>query len=139
MTWSITLLYWLAVTLGADNGIPPCIFKGLISVESSWQIDAVGAAGEIGLGQLSRHEWESYNVNPWDPHENLSTTAKIIGKYYRRYGSWDTALAAYNAGEGAVARYGGPPPYVRGYLAMVRERGLAGRWGSECSAGWPTP
>jgi soluble lytic murein transglycosylase-like protein len=113
--------------------------KGLISVESNWTPNAVGAAGEIGLGQLSYHEWSRFTSTPFRVEDNLHATAHVLGELYGKYGSWELTLAAYNGGEGALARYGGPPPYVRGYLSMVRAAGLAGRWRDECSAGWPTP
>ena len=63
-------------------------------------------------------------VDPFDPYQNLDGGARYLRQQYEEFGTWRLALAAYNAGPGAVQRYGGVPPYreTRNYVRVV--------WGS---------
>jgi hypothetical protein len=58
---------------------------------------------------------------PWDPRTNVFRGAQMLADLYARFHSWDLALAAYNAGPGAVIEYGGIPPYreTRDYVIIV--------------------
>ena len=63
-------------------------------------------------------------VNPRDPYQNLDGGARYLREQYETFGSWRLALAAYNAGPGAVQQHGGVPPYreTRNYVRVI--------WGS---------
>jgi soluble lytic murein transglycosylase-like protein len=63
-------------------------------------------------------------VDPRDPEQNLEGGARYLRTQYDRFGSWRLALAAYNAGPGAVEKHGGVPPYreTQGYVRAIMGR-----------------
>jgi len=93
------------------TGVPPNILFALVMVESGGDPYAVSPAGAVGWTQLLPSTARALGVNPWDPWENLLGGARYLRQQYERFGRWDLALAAYNAGPGAVEKYGGIPPY----------------------------
>jgi len=96
-------------------GIPPELFFALITQESAWDHKAVSHAGAIGLTQVMPFNIKAmgYDVNSFinSPESQLEAGARYLSAQYKRFGRWDFALAAYNAGPGAVRKYGGVPPY----------------------------
>ena len=116
--------------LAAEFGVPAKLAHALIAVESNYRADAVSAKGAMGLMQLMPGTARQYAVSdPFDPTQNLSAGLQHLKALLDRFDNHTaTALAAYNAGEGAVARYGGIPPfretqdYVRRILARVRQK-----------------
>lgn len=103
------------------------LLVALIAVESSWRVRAVSSAGAIGLGQLMPQTAASLGVDPRDPQANIHGVAVHLRGLLARYGGLNRqrryafALAAYNAGAGAVDRFGGIPPYpeTRAYVTRV--------------------
>jgi hypothetical protein len=94
-------------------GIDPDIFCRMIAAESSWNPEAVSPVGAMGLGQLMPGTAEMLGVSdPFDPHQNLDGAARYLAAQFRRFGTYRLALAAYNAGPGAVSRHRGVPPYA---------------------------
>lgn len=93
------------------HGIPEGVFKRMIEQESRWKPDARSPAGAKGLGQLMPATAKRLGVDPNDPYENLDGAARYLVEQFRRFKNWRIALAAYNAGPTAVARYGGVPPF----------------------------
>jgi soluble lytic murein transglycosylase-like protein len=93
------------------HGIPEEIFLRLVHQESRWNPSAVSSAGARGLAQLMPDTAQLLGVNPDDPSQNLDGGARYLRMMYDRFGSWRLALAAYNAGPGAVEQHGGIPPY----------------------------
>jgi soluble lytic murein transglycosylase-like protein len=92
----------------------PRFVVALIVVESGFQPRVVSRAGAIGLGQLMPGTADALGVDPWDPVQNVYGTIRYLRGNLDRFG-WQKAhlaLAAYNAGRGAVARYDGIPPYA---------------------------
>jgi len=93
-------------------GIPEGLFLNLVRAESNFNPQAVSPKGAMGLCQLMPQTAKELGVkNPFDVDENLNAGAKYLKRLYKKYKDWKLALAAYNAGEGAVDRYRGIPPY----------------------------
>ena len=94
------IYYPEAVSIADELGIPANIFTGMIEKESGWNPRAVGSSGDIGLGQLTPviYKSDQYKTNPWNPIDNLRTSAKFLRDEFNRLGSWRDALAAYNSG-----------------------------------------
>ncbi|MGB6987072.1 MAG: transglycosylase SLT domain-containing protein [Candidatus Aquilonibacter sp.] len=109
------------------QGLDARLLVALIAVESSWHDNAVSSAGARGLGQLMPATAAGLGVDPNDPLENIHGVAVHLRGLLARYANLDRddcyidALAAYNAGAGAVDRYGGVPPYpeTRAYVRAV--------------------
>jgi soluble lytic murein transglycosylase-like protein len=101
----------MASAAARKYGIPEDLFKKLVQQESNWNPRARSHAGAIGLAQLMPFTAKLLGVNPHDPKQNLEGGARYLKQQYRKFGSWRLALAAYNAGPGAVKKYGGIPPY----------------------------
>lgn len=103
-------------------GLNESIFCRMIEVESGWDPNAMSPVGAMGLGQLMPGTAFELGVDdPFDPQQNLAGAAKYLAKQYKRFGSYLLALAAYNAGPGAVSRHGGVPPYreTRRYVRKI--------------------
>ena len=90
--------------------------------ESRYCVDARSPKGALGLGQLLPGTAAELRVDPLDPDQNLLGSARYLRRQYDTFGSWELALAAYNAGPGAVSRYGGVPPFAetRRYVGEVK-------------------
>jgi hypothetical protein len=116
----------LAETAARRHGLDPALVMAVAQVESGLQPAAVSPKGAQGLMQLMPATAASLGVSdPFDPAQNLDGGARHLGSLLQRYdGDLKRALAAYNAGEGAVARHGGIPPYpeTRGYVKSVLSR-----------------
>ena len=96
------------------NHVDPQLVRAVIRIESGGDPSAVSSAGAMGLMQLMPGTAQAYGVlNPWDPAQNVAGGAKHLSDLLREYkGNVSLALAAYNAGSGAVAQYKGIPPYA---------------------------
>jgi soluble lytic murein transglycosylase-like protein len=113
----------------ARNGIDPALLTGLIRQESGFDPNAVSSAGAVGLTQLMPSTAQALGVaDPRDPAQSIEAGARYLREQLDRFGGDATkALAAYNAGPGAVERFGGVPPYsetqqyVRNVLSYARQ------------------
>jgi murein DD-endopeptidase MepM/ murein hydrolase activator NlpD len=104
---------------------------GLLQTESGWNPRAVSEAGALGLGQLMPETARQLGVtDPFDPAQNIDGSARYLAEQYRSFGSYELAAAAYNAGPGAVRRYGGIPPYAQTQAYVPRVKALAQQFGS---------
>lgn len=117
----------------SQEGVPGHLLEALVAVESNFNPKATSHAGAMGLTQLMPKTAKSLGVaDPYDPVQNLQGGARYLGQMLRQFGSTELALAAYNAGPGAVQRHGGIPPfeetqnYVRKVTSLAAQLGGAG-------------
>ena len=116
--------------LAGQFGVPLKLAHALVRVESNYQPDARSPKGAMGLMQLMPALAKHYSVlDPFDPEQNLTAGLQHLKTLLDRFGDdTATALAAYNAGEPAVAKYGRIPPYretqdyVRRIMSLVNSR-----------------
>lgn len=106
------------------HDIPEILFLKLVKAESNFDPDARSHKGAIGLAQLMPGTAGMLRVDPFDPEQNLDGGARYLRMMREKFGSWRLALAAYNAGPGAVETHGGVPPYAetRNYLKVILGR-----------------
>lgn len=102
-------------------GMDPRILEAVAQAESGGNQAAVSPKGAIGVMQLMPGTARGLGVNPYDTEQNILGGGIYLKKQMDRFGSLPLALAAYNAGPGAVEKYGGIPPYkeTRQYIANV--------------------
>jgi len=107
----------------ARNGLDPALLHGLIEQESGFDPSATSSAGASGLTQLMPGTASSLGVaDPLNPAESIEGGARYLGQLMSEFsGNTEDALAAYNAGPGAVQQYGGVPPYAetQSYVTKV--------------------
>ncbi|MDO8885250.1 MAG: lytic transglycosylase domain-containing protein [Pseudotabrizicola sp.] len=101
----------VARAMASRHGIPEDLFLRLVQQESGWNAGAVSHKGATGLAQLMPGTAQKLGVDINDPHQNLEGGARYLKMMYQKFGSWRLALAAYNAGPGAVEKHNGIPPY----------------------------
>jgi soluble lytic murein transglycosylase-like protein len=102
----------LADAAADKYGLPRLLVRRVMAAESGFQLDAVSPKGAIGLMQLMPGTAQILGANPNDPLQNVDAGARYLRGLLERYGGYlRPALAAYNAGPGAVSKFGGVPPY----------------------------
>jgi soluble lytic murein transglycosylase-like protein len=124
----------LIETNARQRGLDPALVKALIAVESAYEPTAVSAKGAIGLMQVIPATAERYGVAAdarrsvvqklMDPETNVRVGTRYLSELLQRFEDLKLALAAYNAGEGAVERYERripPYPETQAYVALVQQ------------------
>lgn len=109
--------------VAAEHGLDPSFVKAVALVESGFNPQAVSPKGAMGLMQLMPATARQYGVrDAFDPQENLSAGARHLRSLLDEFGDSRLALAAYNAGSGAVRRHGGVPAYreTQDYVRKVK-------------------
>jgi soluble lytic murein transglycosylase-like protein len=114
----------MARSAAQRHGVPEDLFLRLVQQESGWNHRAVSHKGALGLAQLMPQTARRLRVDPSVPAENLEGGARYLMQQYRTFGTWELALAAYNAGPGAVKKYGGIPPFTetKNYVRIIAGR-----------------
>ena len=117
------------------NGVDPALLKGLIRQESNFDPNAHSPAGATGLTQLMPATAAGLGVtDPTDPAQAIQGGAKYLRQQLDRFGGDAAkALAAYNAGPGAVQRFGGVPPYAETQAYVQKVLGYARSYGASLS------
>ena len=109
--------------IAATQSLPPQLIHSVIKVESNYNPLAVSSKGAQGLMQLMPETARRFGVaNAFDPVDNIQGGTRYLKYLLDLYnGDYNLALAAYNAGEGAVEKYGAVPPYPEtiNYLIQV--------------------
>jgi len=110
--------------IAKEYDLEPSLIHSIILIESDYNSRAVSNKGAMGLMQLMPATAERYGVrNPFDPRENIMGGAKYLKDLCKLYyNSTDHVLAAYNAGQTAIKKYGGIPPYPEtiNYIEKVK-------------------
>jgi soluble lytic murein transglycosylase-like protein len=114
-------------SMSEAHGVNPMLVSALIQVESGYRPSAKSRKGAMGLMQLMPSTAREYNVrNPFDPKTNIEAGIKHLKSLIDRFGV-QVALAAYNAGEGAVKKFNNTvPPYRETQKYVTRILALAG-------------
>jgi len=108
--------------VSAANDVSPQLVRAVIKVESNYQERARSPKGAMGLMQLMPDTARRFSVaNPYNPRENIEGGIKYLKTLLDRFPTVSLALAAYNAGEAAVERFRGIPPYAetQSYVAQI--------------------
>jgi soluble lytic murein transglycosylase-like protein len=107
----------------ARYNLPAGLLQSVAKVESNYDPNAVSPAGAQGVMQLMPATAAGLNVaDPFDPVQNIDGGARLLSQLLSDYnGNVTLAVAAYNAGPGAVSKYGGVPPYpeTQNYVSQV--------------------
>lgn len=126
----------LVLRSAAAAGVAPSLLAAVLKAESDFQPGVVSHAGAQGIAQFMPATARGMGVrDPFDPDQAIPGAARLLAAGIREFGSVPLALASYNAGGGAVRRYGGIPPYAetRAYVAKVMA--LAGQGGALAAGG----
>ena len=107
-----------------EYGVDPQLVKAIAIAESDMNQDEISPVGAIGVMQLMPETAEGLGVDPYDTNENIAGGTKYLKQMLDTFdGDVPLAVAAYNAGPGAVKRYGGIPPYseTKNYVGRVMD------------------
>jgi cell wall-associated NlpC family hydrolase len=123
----------MIVQAAQANGVDPALLKALVRQESGFDPNAQSGAGAVGLTQLMPGTASGLGVSdPRDPMQSLVGGARYLHDALAQFGGDEQlALAAYNAGSGAVERYGGIPPYPETQAYVPKVLGYAARYRAE--------
>lgn len=119
---------------GAEHGIQPSILAAVAKTESAFDPQAVSHAGAQGLMQFMPATAAEMGVDPYDPASAIDGAARYLSQNLRRFGSLELALAAYNAGPGAVQKHGGIPPFAETQAYVPKVLAAAGMTGTEIAS-----
>jgi soluble lytic murein transglycosylase-like protein len=123
------LLAIVTANAARHNGLRVEFLGATLLQESAYDPRVISSAGAIGIAQFEPDTAAGAGIDPWDPFASIDAAADLLGSYVRAYTGvyddpYDAALAAYNAGPGAVQRYHGVPPYAetREYIDLIGDR-----------------
>ena len=124
------------LTASLETGVPAALLAAQLKSESNFDRFAVSPAGALGIAQFMPSTASSRGLNdPFDPFASIRAQADLMAELIAKFGSARLALAAYNAGPGAVAACGCVPSYPETIAYVARVLSLAG--GASGSIGFP--
>ncbi|MGF1608147.1 MAG: transglycosylase SLT domain-containing protein [Kiloniellales bacterium] len=125
----------IAETLARKHGLQPELVHAVILAESRYNAGALSHKGAMGLMQLMPATASRYGVgDPWDPSDNIDGGVRYLRDLMKQFRDLDLVLAAYNAGEQAVARYGNQvPPFAETTVYVERVKAFYDRLNSGSS------
>jgi soluble lytic murein transglycosylase-like protein len=112
----------MIVQAAQKYNVQPVLIAAQLKAESDFNPNAVSPAGAQGIAQFMPGTGRSMGLtNPFDPRASIMAQAKLMSQLIKQFGSIPKALAAYNAGPGAVQKYGGIPPFseTQAYVARI--------------------
>jgi soluble lytic murein transglycosylase-like protein len=115
----------LIASASRKHGVPTALVKSIVAIESNFRCDAVSSRGSVGLMQLLPSTAQQYGADARVPEQNIDAGTRylryLIARYRHSTSPLKNAIAAYNAGLGAVDRYHGVPPFreTQGYVNRV--------------------
>ncbi len=111
----------LFAAAGERHGIDPNLLAAVAQIESAFNPTAISPAGAQGLMQFMPATAAEMGVDPFDPASAIDGAARYLRQQLDRFGTTELALAAYNAGPGAVSKHDGIPPYpeTQNYVTKV--------------------
>ena len=113
LSWEQALWVAHAIrTAASGEALDERMLAAVLYIESRFEHRSISSAGAEGLGQLMPGTAAGLGVDPRDPWQNVLGAARLLRADYAEFRSWPLTLAAYNAGSGAVRRWGGIPPYA---------------------------
>jgi soluble lytic murein transglycosylase-like protein len=129
--------------IAAENSLSPQLIHSVIKVESNYNPHAISSKGALGLMQLIPATARRFGVSDvFNPVQNIQGGARYLRYLLDLYSNdYPLALAAYNAGEAAVARYGGVPPFAetQNYVLLVRRQLEQAKKAAAAKAAAPPP
>jgi cell wall-associated NlpC family hydrolase len=108
---------------GKKYGLDPALLSAVAKMESNYNASAKSPAGALGLMQIMPGTARELGVDPMVARQAVDGAARLLSDHLRTFGRVDLALAAYNAGPGAVRKYDGVPPYTEteNYVRRVQK------------------
>ncbi len=113
----------LFVQAAGKYGVPATLLTAVAKHESNFEPNVVSSAGAEGIMQIMPGTAAGLGINPFDPTQAIDGAAQLLSGYITQFGSIPLALAAYDAGAGAVEKYGGIPPYAetQNYVTAIMQ------------------
>lgn len=116
----------LFAAAGSRYGVSAALLAAVAKAESGFNPGAISPAGARGLMQIMPGTARELGVDPMDPRQAVDGAARLLAAHLKDFGSTALALAAYNAGPGAVRKYDGIPPYAETQTYVRRVLSYAG-------------
>ena len=113
----------LIVKTAQKLGVDPYVALSIAKIESNFDASSKSRGGAIGLFQLNPSTAKRLGINPYIVSENVEGGIRYYQMMYKKFGSMDLALAAYNAGPGNVAKYKGIPPFktTQNFISNIKK------------------
>ena len=115
------------ITTAIKADVDPYVMLSIAKLESNFDPTKKNRSGAVGVFQLMPRTAKYLGVNPYVAREHIEGGISYYKQLYKKYGSVDLALAAYNAGPGNVRKYGGIPPFkeTRAFVYKVKKESSA--------------